>query len=182
MKMSWFWLRIMPAFALILGSGAAAALGQEEDESAETKQYREDYERIQKVTAISDPAKKADALLQFIRERPNSKIMDYAQGNFFQILEGNAKAGRYPVVITLAEKLTKLRPRVGETYYFLGAALKNTGKMPEAMDALAKCTVLRNPASRKAREFLEFIYRGLNKASLVGLDKLIKKAEAEIGG
>jgi tetratricopeptide (TPR) repeat protein len=132
--------------------------------------------------ALGDATKRADALLQFLRERPNSKIVDYAQGNYLQILESQAKAERYPLVITLAEKMIKARPRVGETYYFYGAALKNVQKIPEAMDALAKCSVLRNAAQRKAREFLEFIYRSQNKGSLIGLDKLLKRAEAEIGG
>ena len=167
--------------ALFLGFGSVAVAQQEEDESAETKLYREDYERLQKIVAIPDPTRKTDSLLVFMRERPNSKIIDYAQGNYIQVMEGYAKAEKYPAVIALAEKFIKVRPRVGETYYLYGAALKNAGRIPEAMDALAKCAVIRNPASRKAREFLEFIYRGQNKGSVVGLDKLLKKAEAEIG-
>ena len=59
--------------ALFLGFGSVAVAQQEEDESPETKQYREDYERLQKIVAIPDPTRKTDSLLVFMRERPNSK-------------------------------------------------------------------------------------------------------------
>jgi len=45
------------------------------------------------------------------------------------------------------------------------------------MDALAKCVVMKNNASRKAREFLEYIYKSQNQGSTIGLDKLLKKAQ-----
>ncbi len=173
-------IRMIPLLALLLAFGISPVLAQEEEESPEAKQYREDYERLQKITAIPDAMKKADALLTFLKERPNSKMAEYAQGNYLQAIETLAKAEKYPAVITLCEKFIKFRPKVGETYYFYGAALKNTGKVPEAMDALAKCAVMRNNASRKAREFLEFIYKTQNNGSLVGLDKMLKKAQDEI--
>ncbi len=170
---------LFPALGLFLWFGAVAVRAQD-DESPEQKQYREDYERAQKLVAIPDLTKRAEMLLQFMKERPNSKLDDYAQANYLHTLESLSKAEKYPAVIALAEKFIASRPRVGETYYFYGAALKNTGKMNEAMTALAKSYVLRNNASRKAKEFLDFLYKSKN-GSLIGEEKMIKNAEAEIG-
>ncbi len=171
--------RLMPAIGLLFWFGAGQLRAQE-DESPEQKQYREDYERVQKLVATPDLMKRADLLLQFMKDHPQSKMNEYAQGNYLQVLEGLSKQEKYPAVISLSEKMIAFRPRVGETYYFYGAALKNSQKMPEAMNALAKCYVLRNPASRKAKEFLDSLYTGQNR-SLIGEEKLIKNAEAQIG-
>ena len=176
------WLGLLAMIGLLVCFGVAAARVQEqEEESAETKQYREDYDRMQKAVAISDPVKRADALFAMMRDRPDSKVFDYAQGNYLLVLENLSKTEKYAQVVTLSERFMKLRPKVGETYYFYGAALKNLQRYPEAMNALAKCAVTKNTAARKARDFLEFVYRSQNSGSLVGLDKLLKKAQAEMG-
>jgi hypothetical protein len=173
-------LRLLPAVGLLFWFGTGELWAQEE-ESAEETQYREDYERVTKVVATADVMRRADQLFQFIKERPNSRMAGYAQQHYWAVLETLSKSEKHAAIITLSERLIALRPRVGETYYFYGAALKNVQKFPEAMTALAKCYVLKNTASRKAKEFLDYIYRTQNKGSMVGIDRLIKKAEAEIG-
>ena len=174
-------LWVLPLLILVISMGSSRLSAQDEQESPEAKQYREDYERLQKTMAISDPLKRADGLLVFMKDRPDSKMSDYVQGNYLQVLEGLAKAEKYPLVVTLSERFIKQRPRVGEAYYFYGAALKNTGKVPEAMDALAKCAVMKNNnAARKAREFLEYIYKSQNQGSLVGIDRVLKKAQDDL--
>jgi tetratricopeptide (TPR) repeat protein len=170
---------VIPALGLILWLGVGVLRAQD-DESPEQKQYREDYEKTQKLVAIPDLNKRAEMLLGFIKERPNSKLMDYAQQSYLQVLDSLSKGEKFPAVIALSEKLIAARPRVGEAYYYYGAALKNTGKMNEAMNALAKAYVIKTPASRKAKEFLDFLYKQKN-GSLIGQEKLIKSAEAEIG-
>lgn len=163
----------------LLGLWQARAQDQEE-EPKETRIYREDYERLQKIVAIADGQRKADALLVFMKERPDSKVMDYAQGNYLQVIDSTSKAEKYPAVVQLCERLLKVRPRVGEAYYYYGAALKNMQRIPEAMNALAKCTLIKNNASRRANEFLEYIYQNQNKGSLIGLDKIKKAAQEEL--
>ncbi|NWG12076.1 MAG: hypothetical protein HXY20_00905 [Acidobacteria bacterium] len=172
--------RLLVLIMLALGAGLADARAQEEEEPAETRQYRQDYERLQKAMSVSDPVKRADALYAMMKDRPDSKVFDYAQGNYLLILESLSKAEKYAQVATLAQRFINLRPRVGETYYFYGAALKNLQRYPESIEALAKCAVTKNSASRKARDFLEFVYRSQNKGSLVGLDRVLKKAQTEM--
>jgi tetratricopeptide (TPR) repeat protein len=173
--------RLSMLWGIIFSFGFAFAIAQEQGEEPATKQYREDYERFQKILGVGDPIKKADGLLTFLTQRPDSKLTEYAQGNYLQILETFAKGEKYQNVLTLAERLIKLRPRVGETYYFCGVALKNLKRYPEAMDALAKCYVMKNRASAKARDFLDFVYKSQNQGNIVGVEKIIKKAQDEIG-
>lgn len=170
----------LPLAVAICTLGTRPLMAQEE-ESAEAKQYREDYERVMKITAIADPAKRADALLTFTKERHDSKMSDYVRDNLLSILDSFVKAEKTELLQSISDRYIRLRPGVGETYYFLGVALKNQRKWSEAMDALAKCIVLKNRISGKAREFLEYIYKGQNRGDLTGIDKIIKKAQADLG-
>jgi tetratricopeptide (TPR) repeat protein len=96
------------------------------------------------------------------------------------ILEAYSKAQKHPDLEALALRLIQLFPRVGESYYYYGAALQEAKKLPEAMNALAKCYVLKNSGSDLARTRLEFIYKSQNRGSLAGMDALIQKARAEV--
>jgi tetratricopeptide (TPR) repeat protein len=168
---------ILAAIALCLGASTIWA----QEESDEDRQYREDYEKVQKIVTIADPVKRGEQLLAFLKDRPSPKLVEFAQGNFFLALDALLKQHRYAPMLSLAESFIKFRPRAGEPYFYYGAALKDQQKYPEAMDALAKCYVLKNPISGRAKEFLDVIYKGRNAGSLAGQDKIIKKAQAEAG-
>ena len=165
---------------MLLAVGVPSILAQD-DESPEVKLYREDYERVTKIVAITDQLKRADGLLTFTKERPDSKMNDYVRDNILAVLDSLVKADNNSALSSLTDRYIKLRPRVGETYYFQGVALKNMRKFPEAIDSLAKCVVQKNRLSSKAREFLEYIYKGQNQGNLTGLDKVLKKAQDDLG-
>jgi tetratricopeptide (TPR) repeat protein len=171
--------RLILLFGLLAVFGLSQLRAQDE-ESPEAKQYREDYDRYQKAIGTQDSLKRADALFIFMKDRPDSKVIEHAQMGYLLVVESLAKAEKYPVVITQCERLIKLRPRAGEAYYFYGAALKNVGRVPEAINALAKCTLIKNNASRKANEFLEFVYKSQNQGSLLGLEKIKRVAQDEL--
>lgn len=171
--------RMLPLLGLLIWSEISELRAQEE--SAEDKQYREDYDRVQKMVALADPIKRADQLFLFLKERPNSKVAEYAQGNYLLVLESLLKKEDFAQLMKQSERFVALRPRVGEGYYFYGSALRNADKNDEAMVALAKCSLIRNAAAARARRYLEVIYKSQNKGSLIGLDKVFKKAQAELG-
>jgi hypothetical protein len=50
------------------------------------------------------------------------------------------------------------------------------------MLALAKCYLLRCPASQKAKQFLEVIYKGLHQGKTTGVEAIIQKARSELTG
>jgi tetratricopeptide (TPR) repeat protein len=173
--------RLILLFGLLMAFGSSHLYAQaQEEESKEVKQYREDYERYQKAIAIQDSMKRADALFLLMKDRPDSKVVEHAQMGYLLAVESLAKAEKYPVVITQCERLIKLRPRTGETYYFYGAALKNVGRIPEALNALAKSTLIKNTTSARAQDFLEFVYRSQNHGSLIGLEKIKKAAQEDL--
>ncbi len=178
------WIRntISERLPLILGVMLWMAICQAmaQEESAAELRYREDYERYQKIMAVAEPARRADQLFAFLKERPDSKLLEYAQGNYLQILEGYLRSENFKTLLTLSERYVKLRPKVGETYYFYGAALKDASRYPEAMLALAKCYLLRNTASARAKTFMEFIYKSQNQGSLVGMNRIVKQAQDEL--
>jgi len=177
---------VVVLFALVLPQFSAGLLARpvhsraEQEESPAERQYREDYDRVQKIMAVTDPARRSEQLFGFLKARPDSRMAEYAQGNFFVALEALQKAESFKTLLGLSQRYIELRPKVPETYYFYGAALRSENRLNDAMDALARCTVVRNPMSRKAREFLEFVYKSQSKGTLIGLDKILKKAQAEM--
>lgn len=174
-----FWRLIPAAFILWIGAGIAYA---QEDESPAVTRYREDYEAYQKVAAVSDPLKRGDQLIQFIKERPklDSKLLDTAQANLFTVLDGFIKTENNEPLLSLSERYIKVRPKAGQTYYCYGFALRNLKRYDEAMNALAKCYLIKNPVSEKAKGFLDSVYRSQHKGSLAGEEQIIAKARQEL--
>jgi tetratricopeptide (TPR) repeat protein len=177
---------MLPLIGLMLWLGVAQAFAQEEtEEEKQERLYREDYERYQKMAALPDLLKRSDLLLAFVKERPNSKMMQYAQDNTLRVLDTLLKQENSTAVLSISERFIKMRPKVGETYYFYGAALKNSNKFDDAMDALAKCYVLKNPLSTRAKDALERMYKARNPGadtvgSASGIQRIIKKAQDEV--
>jgi len=174
-----FWPLIPAAAVFILWIGAGIVYAQEE-EAPEVTRYREDYERFQKIAAISDPVKRGEQVIQFVKERPNSKLLPNAQANLFAILDNFIKTENNQSLLSLSESYIKVRPKVGETYYCYGFALKNLKRTDEAMDALAKCYVIKNPQSTKAKDFLDMIYKMQHRGRLAGEEQIISKARQEV--
>ncbi len=177
---------MLSLISLVLLFGIAQAFAQETEEEKQERLYREDYERYQKISALPDLTKRGDLLLTFMRERPDSKMAQYAQDNFLRVLDSLLKAGNNTAILSLSERFIKMRPKVGETYYFYGASLKNNNKFAEAMDALAKCYVLKNALSSRAKDALDRMYRARNPGmdsvgADAGVQKVIKKAQEDVG-
>jgi tetratricopeptide (TPR) repeat protein len=169
-------LQVLPAL-LLLGFVAQV---RAQEETKEEAMYREDWERFTKLRTIPDPLKRCDAFYDFLRQRPDSKLLKNAQAEYLLILEGYMKAQKYSELGTLCERFIKLFPKVGETYYYYGAALQETKKYQEAMNSLAKCYLLKNPGSERARQRLEFLYKSQNRGSLAGIEAVYQKARGEV--
>ena len=160
----------------------AARLWAQEDETPAQKQYREDYEQYQKIQAIKEQAGRTEELFKFMQERPKSQLLKNVQADLLLMLQDQAKQSRWDAVVAYAGRFTKLQPRVGETYYYLGQALDSLKKPDDAMVALAKCYILKNPGSDRAKLYLDSIYKRTHQGKTDGLDALIQKVRGEIGG
>jgi hypothetical protein len=168
--------RIFVLLALALAAGNSAVLAQE----AEEIRYQEDYERLQEIVKISDPAKKADQLVAYYKVRPNldSRLRVYADSNFGNALKDLIK--QPDLVKRLSQNAIALRPKFGEALFFYGVVLKNESKFDEALEAFAKSSVIENSRQPEAKQLFNTTYQGTHNGSLVGSDKLIGKAKAEL--
>jgi hypothetical protein len=161
---------------------AAVSMVNAQDETLADIKYKEDYDRIQAITKISDIVIRADKMVAFYSERHDvdSKLQDYIDNLFARDLETLTKRANYVVVQGVSERVLKLRPRFGEVYLFYGVALKNSKKVEEAMNAFARGASIPNALSTKAKQQLDIAYRAVNGGSLVGQDKLIKNAMKDL--
>ncbi|MBZ5500232.1 MAG: hypothetical protein LAP85_27880 [Acidobacteriia bacterium] len=173
--------KLLPLLGVVLWFGTAQLRAQE-DETPAQKQYREDYDQFQKSQAVKEPLKRADEWLKFLQERPKSQLLPNVQADYLIIMNDLANQSRWDTMVPLAERFIKLRPRVGEIYYYYGQALNGQKKFDDAINALAKCYILRNPGSDKAKRFLDSVYKLTHNNSTDGLDARIQKIRSEIGG
>jgi len=166
--------------AIVFALSAAAAFAQ--DESVSEIRYKDDYDQLQKIVKISEPAKRAEQMLSFYRGRSDidPKLSEYADNIFAKDLEILNKQGSYTAMKGLSERAIKLRPKFGEAYFFYALALKFDKKTNEAMNAFAKCYLIPSTFQKKAKEQLDIIYRSVSGGSLVGEDKIIKNAQKEL--
>jgi tetratricopeptide (TPR) repeat protein len=173
--------QIIPLLAAVFCVTAVLARAQEEEPPA-VKQYREDYERYQQIAAVTDSLKRGEQIIQFMKERPkaNAKLQETAQANLFGVLDAYIKAENNEPLLSLSERYIKIRPKVGQTYYCYGFALKNLKRYDEAMLALAKCFIIKNPLSTKAKDFLDLVYKSQHRGNLAGEEQIIAKARLEV--
>ena len=164
--------------AIALGLSAAYA----QDESVSEIRYKEDYDQVQKIAKTAEPAKRSEQLLSFYKGRADMdpKIREYADNIFARDLESLLKQSNYTAMRGLAERALKTRPNFGEAYFFLGVSLKFDKKIDEAMNAFAKCYLIKNSLQPRAKQLLDTTYRSANRGSLTGEDKILKKAMSEL--
>ena len=151
-------------------------------ETPQETRYRDDYERLESIAAIKIPLRRAEQLLAFYGQRPDSdlKLRNYADQLFAQDLSAISKQENYVALRGIAERAIKLRPKFGEAYFYYATGLRQQGDLNEAMKAYAKCYVLANPLQKKAKELLDALYRTQNRGSVSGEEKLIKEAAQEV--
>ena len=166
----------------LLVFAAAVSMIKAQDETLADIKYKEDYDRIQAITKISDIVKRADKMVAFYGERRDvdPKLMDYIDNLFARDLETLTKQTNYNAVLGISERILKFRPRFGEVYLFYGVALKNSKKVEDAMNAFARGASIPNALSTKSKQQLDIAYRAVNGGSLVGQDKLIKNAMKDL--
>ena len=168
--------RIFILLILVLSAGHSAVFGQ----TAEEIRYQEDYDRLQEILKISDRARQADQLVAYYKGRPNldARLRVYADSKFGNALNDLMK--QPSLVKKLAQSALAVRPKFGEALFFYGVILKNESKFDEALMAFAKSSLIENSRQTQAKQLLDTTYRGTHNGSIVGENKLIEKAKAEI--
>jgi tetratricopeptide (TPR) repeat protein len=148
----------------------------------DSDQYREDYDRAQKIAKNNQPASRADQLVTFIKERSNmdSKIRDYANQLFEADVRKMNVQGQFADLKNVCERAVNVDPLFGQAYLYYGFALKNEKKYPEAMNAFAKAVLIQTLSSPKAKLELDALYKASHRGSLIGLDRVMSDARKEL--
>jgi tetratricopeptide (TPR) repeat protein len=178
-------MRILRMLLLLLGVVlwfGTAQLWAQEDETPAMKQYREDYEQYQKIQAVKEPLKRADEQLKFMQERPQSQMLKNVMADLLFYMQDLGKQTKWDTIVSLSERFIRLQPKVGEIYYYYGQALDSLKKSDQAIEALIKCYLVKNPGSDRAKLYFESIYKRLHQGKTDGLDALIQKVRNQIGG
>jgi hypothetical protein len=168
--------RLLGLLVLILASSFVTAWAQDSDK------YAEDYARMQKIQSNNQPAKRADQIIVFIKERPDmdTKIRDYIKGLLEEDMRKMKVREEFPALKELCERAIKVDPLSGPVYLYYGFALKNEKKDPEALNAFAKASLIPGSSMQPAKVELDKLYKSTHRGSLEGEDKLIADARREL--
>jgi tetratricopeptide (TPR) repeat protein len=104
-------LRLIGLTTAILVLCAANTFAQQEKISPLSDyQYKRDYARYESIKKETDPQKKADLLLAFIKERPISRILLYAATDYMECVKPYLDKKDYAKAISMDEALLALIP------------------------------------------------------------------------
>jgi hypothetical protein len=172
--------RLLHLSVLLLITGLGT--GRTQDGEIEDIKYNDDYARIQKIAAVTQPIKRAEQFIAVFSERPDldDKLRAYATGLFVRDLDALSQQKNFMAIRGLCERAIKARPKFGEAYMYYGLALKQDNKLEEAVNAFAKCFLIPNPYQQRAKTLLDTTYRAKNKGSLVGEDKMLAALKKEL--
>jgi hypothetical protein len=173
-------VRSLSSTALIFALGFSVLRAQ--DSALEDIKYKEDYDRAQAITKVTDLQKRTDRMILMYKDRPDmsDQIRTYLDGLFIRDLDSILKQQNWTLLKSLSERAVKIRPKFGEAYLYQGVALKNEKKNQEAMAAFARCYVITNQFQKKAKQQLDVLYRAENGGSLIGQEKLVKQAAKDL--
>ncbi len=88
---------------------------------------------------------------------------------------------RYAEAIRSLE--TALRAeRFDTAFYYIGLCQWKTDKIEEAINSFAKAVVLKGEVASDARGHLEKLYKALHNNTTIGIEKVYRRAEAELAG
>jgi|WetSurMetagenome_2_1015567.scaffolds.fasta_scaffold391781_1 hypothetical protein len=148
----------------------------------DSEKYREDYARMQKIVENNQPAKRADQIIAFLKERPDldAKIRDYVKGLFETDMRKMKVRDEFAALKELCDRAIKVDPFFGQAYLYYGYAMKNEKKDAEAINAFAKAYVVQSSVMQQAKVELDNSYRASHRGTLNGEENLISEVRKEL--
>jgi tetratricopeptide (TPR) repeat protein len=89
------------------------------------------------------------------------------------------EAGKYGEAIKSFQQALKAEV-YGEGYYYIGLCQRNLDLIDDAMVSLAKADLHGGEVAPKAKEYLEKLYKALHNNTLIGIEKIYRKAKEQI--
>lgn len=150
--------------------------GQQAESGDQDVRYTpEEYAAYQKATEEPDPAKKEDAILDFVKNNPKSSLVEYALSSYLQVLQDYQKQGDNARLAGAGDKLLAIRPDDARVMYMTGVAYFQSGpqQYQKAVELLEK--VYAKQAEPQIAYMLAIAYG--NPPGLSNDDKLIYYGE-----
>jgi tetratricopeptide (TPR) repeat protein len=113
---------------------------------------------------VKDPSAETKVQLRAVRKACNHLI---------GIHQYNAK--KYEESLLSFQQALKAE-KYAEGYFYIGQCLRQLGKAEEAMIPLAKAEKMGGEVAAKAKAELETVYKGMHNNTLIGIDKVYRKA------
>jgi tetratricopeptide (TPR) repeat protein len=87
--------------------------------------------------------------------------------------------GQYAEAIKSFRQALKVET-YSEGYYYIGMCQRNLDQIDDAMVSLAKADLHGGEVAPKAKEYLEKLYRALHNNTLIGIEKIYRKAKEQL--
>ncbi len=123
-------LRFVILSALIVGSLSSPVLGQKKKVSYSIKEYQV----YNAAVSLKDPTKRENAILGYLKTKPNAELYKYALNNYLAMIQANQKKGDSRRVLSAGEKLLKVEPNNMNT---LGASLDAAYRLQQHKKVIA---------------------------------------------
>jgi tetratricopeptide (TPR) repeat protein len=124
-----------------------------------------------------DVAKKQDAQSDADFQKEKATVRRYC---YFILGLNLYEKDKYAESIKNLEMALKAE-RFDAAYYYIGQDLWRLEKVEDAILAFAKAVILKGDTSAQAKEHLEKLYKGLHNNTLIGIEKVYRRAESELG-
>ncbi len=148
------------------------------DKYAKEKNFAKAAEYAQLALKSLEQAKKPDAM-------PDAEWQKYVRDTkkscHFLIGINSYEKERYPQAIQQLESALQSDKRFGPAYYYIGLSQWKLNKVDDAIDSFCKASLLKGDTQNQAKEHMEKLYKGLHNNTTIGIDKVYKRAETELG-
>jgi tetratricopeptide (TPR) repeat protein len=122
---------------------------------------------------------KATELVQQPSAETQARIRAVRNACYHLIGMNQYEGGKYEEAIKSFQQALKAES-YGEGYYFIGLCQRNLDLIDDAMVSLAKADLSGGEVAPKAKEYLEKLYKALHNDTLIGIEKIYRKAKEQI--
>jgi hypothetical protein len=148
------------------------------DKYMKEKNFAKASEYAQLALKALDQAKKPEAT----SEAEWQKYVKETRRSAHYIMGVNAYDNeKFPQAIKELEATLAVDKRFGPAYYYIGLSQWKLGKVEEAIESFAKSSLLKGETQAPAKEHLEKLYKGLHNNTTIGIEKVFRRNEAELG-
>ncbi len=123
-------------------------------------------------------AKKSDTQSDAEFQKDKTTVRRYC---YFVIGMSQYEKEKYAESIKSLEQALKVE-RFDAAYYYIGLSLWKLDKVEDAISSFAKSVVLKGDTSPQAKEHLEKLYKAIHNNTLIGIEKVYRRAEEELKG